>query len=583
MIGTLARLAFAGIRSRILASTLTVLLAGAAAATVVLALEVGQTGRDPWERTFTAAHGAHVLADVPTEAQAQALRSRDGVTESDPPVPQDLVEVEIGTGAEPLLLAGISGQQRVNAPIRTAGTTSPTDGIVLERSFADVVGLEVGDRLRVSGAGGDLVLPLVGTAILPSVSRYPRQNPGFAWVSRPTLERLQPDQGEWSWVQGVRLEDPASARSVADSIVSGSPAGTTYVQTWEDQRDSALKDAQPVQLLLTMFTVVLLGVVFAVVAILVGARALEQSREIGLLKAVGLTPRQVAAVFAIESATLGVLAAALGFAVGALLAPRLAAASAETLLGSPTVAADPAHLLVAAVLVVLVLVVSAWTSTRRRTRFSVLHALQSARPAPPTGAWVTALLRRVPMTAPVEVGARTLLAARSRVLLLLAAITVTGSAFVFALSMQASLDHPPAGSVDDVPAELPVLVYTLDGVLFLITAISLLAIALLSVRERLRDFGVLKAIGLTPRQVTSSLVAPYAALALLAGALSVPIGVALYVAVYRAAGGEGDPTTATWPWLMLVPLVTIITVVAFTSVPARIVTRTPAAEVLRHE
>jgi len=47
MTRTLVRLAFSGIRSRILASTLTVLLAGAAAATVVLALEVGDTGRDP--------------------------------------------------------------------------------------------------------------------------------------------------------------------------------------------------------------------------------------------------------------------------------------------------------------------------------------------------------------------------------------------------------------------------------------------------------------------------------------------------------------------------------------------------------
>ena len=71
MTRTLVRLAFSGIRSRILASTLTVLLAGAAAATVVLALEVGDTGRDPWERTFAAAHGAHVLANVPTEEMAR--------------------------------------------------------------------------------------------------------------------------------------------------------------------------------------------------------------------------------------------------------------------------------------------------------------------------------------------------------------------------------------------------------------------------------------------------------------------------------------------------------------------------------
>lgn len=41
MTATLVKLAFAGMRSRLLASALTVLLASSAAATIVLALEVG--------------------------------------------------------------------------------------------------------------------------------------------------------------------------------------------------------------------------------------------------------------------------------------------------------------------------------------------------------------------------------------------------------------------------------------------------------------------------------------------------------------------------------------------------------------
>ena len=70
---TLVKLAFAGIRSRLLASALTILLSSAAAATIVLALEVGATARDPWQRTFDAANGAHVLANV----RLGSRRSRD--------------------------------------------------------------------------------------------------------------------------------------------------------------------------------------------------------------------------------------------------------------------------------------------------------------------------------------------------------------------------------------------------------------------------------------------------------------------------------------------------------------------------
>ena len=113
------------------------------------------------------------------------------------------------------------------------------------------------------------------------------------------------------------------------------------------------------------------------VGILVGARATAQHREIGLLKAAGFTPRQVGTVFALESAALGLIAAALGFTLGMLLAPRLAAPSAETLIGSPTIAANPWHILVASCRHP-VLLAGALTSTRRSTRFSVLEAIRAA-------------------------------------------------------------------------------------------------------------------------------------------------------------------------------------------------------------
>jgi hypothetical protein len=62
----LVRLAFAGIRSRLLASALTIAISAAAVATIVLVLEVRASGVDPWQRTFAEANGAHVLAFVPS-------------------------------------------------------------------------------------------------------------------------------------------------------------------------------------------------------------------------------------------------------------------------------------------------------------------------------------------------------------------------------------------------------------------------------------------------------------------------------------------------------------------------------------
>jgi hypothetical protein len=73
----LFKLALAGIRSRLLASALTIAIAAAAVATIVLALEVRSTGLDPWQRTFAEANGAHVLALVPSQADARPARVGD--------------------------------------------------------------------------------------------------------------------------------------------------------------------------------------------------------------------------------------------------------------------------------------------------------------------------------------------------------------------------------------------------------------------------------------------------------------------------------------------------------------------------
>jgi putative ABC transport system permease protein len=581
---TLVKLAFAGIRSRLLASALTILIASAAAATIVIALEVGGTARDPWQRTFAAANGAHVLANVPARADARAIAALPGVVERDDPVPSALTTIASGGRTERMLVAGLRSRARVNAPVRTAGAAPPAGGIVLERSFAGALGLRVGSTLTLTGAGGPGALPVVGTAILPSQPRYPRSNPGLAWVTRSALERIEPDRSRWGWTQAVRLTDPAAAPAFAARVTASLPPEVAAVATWQAQRAEALRDAQPTQVIVTTYTIVLLVVVFAVVAILAGARATAQHREIGLLKAVGLTPRQVTAVFTLESAALGLIAVVIGFTVGALLAPQLAAPSAETLLGSPAPAARPWHLLVAGCPVLLVLVAGARSSTRRSTRFTVLQAIESGAPSPAPRSRLARAIADAPLPLPLALGLKDLLARRHRAARLGGAIAVTGAAIVFALSMKASLDARAAGEISDVPGELPALVYTLDAVLLVITATTVVAIALLSVRERIRDYGVLKTIGLTPRQTASSLVGAHAAVALLAALVSIPVGIALYRGVYGMTGGDSeDIVIAPWWSLALVPIGTLLIVAAATGLPARLATRIRAADALRYE
>jgi putative ABC transport system permease protein len=584
MTALLLKLAFAGIRSRLLASALTIAIAGTAAATIVLALEVRSSGVDPWQQTFDAANGAHVLAFTRSQADARAIAELPGVIERTGPVPVATVTVGPLGSSDRAFLAGLSGPPAVNKPVLTSGSPLREGGIVLERSFARAVGIEVGATLKLTSwrgsadQSGSVELPVLGTAVVPSQPRYPRRNPGLAWVTRATLEQIEPDRTYWRWMEAIRLANPATA-----AAFTGQAADPGALETWQDQRRNALDDARTTQVIVTMFTILLLIVAFVVVGILVGARASAQNREIGLLKAAGFTPRQVGAVFALESVALGLVAAGLGFVLGTILAPRLAAPSAESLLGSPTIAANPWHVLIASCFVLPVLVAGALTSTRRSTRFTVLEAIRAGSSSPPKSRLArAAALSGMPLT--VGLGLKDLLARGRRALLLTAAIALSGAVVVIALSVDASLDAQPAGKTSDVPDELPLLIYTLDATLLVITATTLVAVALLSVRERIRDYGVLKAIGLTPTQITSTLVSAHAALAVVASLLAIPLGIGLYLALYGMASGTTEGAVlAPWWSLALTPFGTVLVVVAATILPARLATRIRTAEALRYE
>jgi putative ABC transport system permease protein len=584
----LVRLRFAGIRSRWLASVLTIAISATAVATIVLALEVRSTGNDPWQRTFAEANGAHVLAFVPSQADAVAIGELPGLTERGAPVPLTLATVRAPGGAERVQLAGVNRRASVNVPVPTGGSPLQERGIVVERSFAQALGIEIGTTLEVTSEHGSVEVPVLGTAVVPSQPRYPRSKPGLAWVTRATFEQVEPNRDNWRWAEAVRLADPSTAaaftaRAAAALPESASRSGNLSFETWQDQRDAALGDAQGTQVIVTMFTILLLIVAFVVVGILVGARVGEQHRQIGLLKAVGLTPRQVGIAFALESTALGLVAAVVGFALGVLLAPRLAAPSAETLLGSPTIAANPWHILVAGCVVLPVLFVGALLATRRSTRFTVLEAIRAGNSSPPDSRLGRAIVRPgMPLT--IGLGLKDLLARGRRALLLTAAVAVTGAVVVTALSLNATLDAQPASQPSDFPDELLVLIYTLDAVLLLITATTLVAVVLLSVRERIRDFGVLKAVGLTPGQITSTVISSHAALAFVASLVAIPLGIGLYLGLFRIAGDTTEnAVVAPWWSLALIPAGTLIVVLVATSIPAWLATRIRPADALRYE
>ncbi|WP_035799781.1 FtsX-like permease family protein [Kitasatospora mediocidica] len=123
-----------------------------------------------------------------------------------------------------------------------------------------------------------------------------------------------------------------------------------------------------------------------------------------------------------------------------------------------------------------------------------------------------------------------------------------------------------------------------------VAALGVFNTVVLNARERRRDLGMLKSIGMTPRQVTLMMVTSMAALGVLGGLLGVPIGLAahrLVVPAMVAAVGNALPPSMMNVWhapaLALLLLAGVAIAVLGALLPARSAARLTIAEVLRSE
>ncbi|MFF5439107.1 ABC transporter permease [Streptomyces achromogenes] len=126
--------------------------------------------------------------------------------------------------------------------------------------------------------------------------------------------------------------------------------------------------------------------------------------------------------------------------------------------------------------------------------------------------------------------------------------------------------------------------------LALVASLGVFNTAVLNTHDRRRDLGMLKSIGMTPRQVTVMTVTSMAVLGVPGSLLGVPLGIAAHrMVVPRMAAGLDitlpGSMTAVWhpPLLAVLALAGVVIAVVGALVPARRAARLTVAEVLRNE
>ncbi|OIV38733.1 hypothetical protein BIV57_04080 [Mangrovactinospora gilvigrisea] len=148
------------------------------------------------------------------------------------------------------------------------------------------------------------------------------------------------------------------------------------------------------------------------------------------------------------------------------------------------------------------------------------------------------------------------------------------------------LDVEPVANPADALGSIRILSIGLMIVLVLIAVAELITATTSGIREHQRNLGALRAIGLTPRQVTAVLVTSTSLLALAGTLLGALLGAAAWSIVADALGrasgiGTNVARLPTWPTLLTVCAAAVALAAAVAALPATRAARAPATQTLR--
>jgi putative ABC transport system permease protein len=583
------RLVAGDIKRRWVQSLLLIVMVLTTTTTLALALTLHYASQSPFARTQGATKGPDFVAENgpgpgatghPSPTQFAPFLHATGAAATAGPFPVAFTRLTARGINVPIDAEGRDpAPAAVDQPYLTAGHWVSSGGAVVEQGLAEALGLHVGDTISLGGHR----FHVVGIAVSTAQAFYPAASPGLIWLTRHDASALATATEPLGYVLDIKMAADAplhalDAPSKAFATGGGVPASVEPASAIRaaDYRVIALD--QKVLLLATWLLAVLS---VASIAALVGGRMAEQTRRVGLLKAVGGTPAFVGAVLLIENVALALVAAIVGLAAGALLAPALASPG-DGLLGTGP---SPSPSLTTGVLVVgialLVAVVATLAPAVRAARTSTLRALHDPASPPRRRARVISLSAALPV--PLLLALRLVARRPRRTVLTAASLMIAVTMVVTALAVQRQLDvhrdHAAAGffSSSAIYESADHVLVVVSVALVCLAAVSATFTAWATVVDTRVATALARALGATPRQISTGLTVAQLVSGSVAACLGIPVGLLLY----RLAGGNLSTATPPLGWLLAVIPGTLIAVALVTAIPAAVAAHRPVVEVLR--
>ncbi|NOT33173.1 MAG: FtsX-like permease family protein [Candidatus Eisenbacteria bacterium] len=334
---------------------------------------------------------------------------------------------------------------RIDTFRRDQGRWPPAAGeVLLERSALQVAKAAIGDSVAIRLDGGDQVsLTVAGTVHAEGLPPAWMEHmvPGFVGWDSAVRGRTHGESSQLRIVVAEHPLDEGYVREVADSVKallerSGRTVERVTIPTLG--RHPHADQMQAFLYLLLAFGILSFGLSAVLVTSMVHAHMSEQLRQIGVMKAIGATSRQIAGLYLGEVAVLALGSLAVGVPLGIVVGRAYASFAAGVLNADISRAPFPYWVIAIEIGVgVLIPLLIAWVPVQRAARITVLEALNDAPGRRPFGTrrsdrW---LMRSTWLPRAFLLSMRGTLVQRGRLALTLGMLAIGGAAFISALNV----------------------------------------------------------------------------------------------------------------------------------------------------
>lgn len=284
-----------------------------------------------------------------------------------------------GAKTEPILLRGLSFEYaediyQINEKITEGRLPSQNDEIMIGTNLIEDFGLTLGDTIDVS-------IPLQGNTEMTIVGVFDFKvaslNNVWVFTSLGSMQNLLGQPGKVSSIE-MQVEDVFEAEIINNKVDSKLNDATLSTTNWIELNEELLTGLQAQgssSLMIQVF--VTISVVLGITSVL-AITVIQKSKQIGILKAMGIQDRDASLIFLSQGFLLGILGAIGGVLLGLLLSYGFSTFALDGN-GDPvvTLLIDPQFIGISALVAIFSASLASIIPARKSSKLSVIEVIKN--------------------------------------------------------------------------------------------------------------------------------------------------------------------------------------------------------------